>query len=375
LNRKEPPRILLIKLSAIGDVVHTLPFLEALRSRFPDARIDWMIEEEGEGIVAGHPGVDRFIVSRRKSWLKRLGGVKDAFSVMGEVRRFIRELRSVDYDLVIDLQGLLKSGLLAAIARGARKIGPSGGREGSRLALTESPVPVDYDEHAVDRYLRVARFLGCEDRGFPGVVPVNGKDDEAVASLLREFGLAGERVVAVNPMARWPTKLWDGARFARLIDRAAEELGVAVVLTGGTADRGALEAISKASRTVPPNLAGRTTLREAAALYSRCAALVSTDTGPMHIAAAVGCPVLALFGPTAPWRTGPYGPANRVIRVEMDCAPCFSRRCATVDCMKAITVDMVMDGLKEILYLCSERGRHGNKQRTSGDTGVPQVQG
>jgi heptosyltransferase I len=364
VKTKEPERILLVKLSAIGDVVHTLPFLEALQSRFPNARIDWLVEEESRGIVADHPGLSRLIVSRRKSWYKRLGRGREMVCVLREVAGFIKALRSVDYDLVIDLQGLFKSGILTALVKGARKIGPSGGREGSRLALTERPVPVDYGKHAVDRYLQVARALGCVERRFSGVVPLNGEDEIAADTLMEELGLTGRKIVAINPMARWRTKLWDPARFVALIDRMAEELDTAVILTGGPADRFALEALRRASSTRPPNLAGRTTLKEAAALYTRCDALVTTDTGPMHLASAVGCPVVALFGPTAPWRTGPYGPDQKVVRAELDCIPCFRKRCRTMYCMKAITIDMVMDELKAVLSMrtsppsqCSSDGK------------------
>ena len=350
----EPQRILIVKLSAIGDVVHTLPFLEALRARFPGARIDWLVEEEAADMVRGHPALDRVLISRRKTWQRQVKDIRRAGGVLRRASRFVRDLRSTEYDLVVDLQGLLKSALLTALARSRRKVGPSGGREGSRAVLTETAVPVDYNEHAVDRYLRVARALGCRTDGWAGRIPLDGKTEGFADAMFRDLGLESRPVVAMNPMARWRTKLWDPARFAVLADRLAGELQATVVLTGGKADRDVLDTIRKASAFDPINLAGMTSLKQLAAVYARCRALVSTDTGPMHIAAAVGCPVVALFGPTAPWRTGPYGNGHRVVRVPMECSPCFRKSCDHRACMDAITPDLVLDAVRDIFSVEAE---------------------
>ena len=142
--------ILILKLSAIGDVTHTLPFLEVLRSNYPDARIDWLVERDASQVIVGHECIDNVIISERKSWQKRfftLGG----FRILREVGRFAKQLRQVDYDLVIDLQGLLKSGILTFISKGKRKIGSTGSREGAHLFLTEKPFWVDCNQHALER--------------------------------------------------------------------------------------------------------------------------------------------------------------------------------------------------------------------------------
>jgi 3-deoxy-D-manno-octulosonic-acid transferase/heptosyltransferase-1 len=250
---------------------------------------------------------------------------------------------------VIDLQGLFKSAILTAIVPGKRKVGPSGGREGSRLALSETAIPVDYDEHAVDRYLRVAKALGAPVNGWKGEIPVSREDIRFADEQVKSLGLKGHRIVAINPMARWKTKLWDEDKFAVLADRLTWEIGTEVLLTGSGTDRSALERIRSLSSTKPVNLAGRTSLKQLACVYKKCALLISTDTGPMHMAAASGCPVVALFGPTAPWRTGPYGPEHRVIRETMHCSPCFKKSCDAMLCMKSITPGMVLDSVREVL--------------------------
>ena len=149
LATDKPKSILIVKLSAIGDVVHSLPLLEVLRKNLPEARIDWLVEEEASQIIEGHKDLDRMIVSHRKSWQKRFLRPGQKTALLREIREFIRNLRSVRYDLVIDLQGLFKSGILTGLSRGRRKIGfTGGGKEGSYLFLTEKPHFFDYNKHA-----------------------------------------------------------------------------------------------------------------------------------------------------------------------------------------------------------------------------------
>jgi len=341
--------ILIVKLSAIGDVVHTLPLLEVLRKCYPGARIDWVVEEDASQIIERHEALDQVIVSRRKTWQREILRPGKLGRVAREVRDFIRGLRSTEYDLVIDLHGLLKSGILTGLSRGKRKIGFSFGTEGSSLFLTERAHEVDMDRHALERYLQTIEILGCARDSWEGKIPIGPGDQESVDRIIYERGLNRATLVAINPVAKWETKLWDDPKFASLADRIAGELGCRVIFTGSGTDRPALEGIIGAMKSEAINLAGTTNLRELAYLYSRCALLVSTDTGPMHIAAAMGCPVIALFGPTAPWRTGPYGKGHTVIREAMDCSPCFKRRCSHRSCMKDISVERVFEAVSERL--------------------------
>ena len=157
--------------------------------------------------------------------------------------------------------------------------------------------------------------------------------------------------MAVNPVALWETKLWMEDRFAALADRLVKEQAVDVVFTGGPTDRSVIDGILTRMAMPAANLAGRTSLPVLAAIYRRAALLVTTDTGPMHLAAAVGTPVVALFGPTAPWRTGPFGEGHRVIRTAPPCSPCFKRRCDEhrCRCMKDISVERVHDAVIDLL--------------------------
>ncbi|HEN20770.1 MAG TPA: lipopolysaccharide heptosyltransferase I [Desulfobacteraceae bacterium] len=348
MNR-EVSRILIVKLSAIGDVVHTLPLLEVLSDKFKHAEIDWLVEEDSSQVIEGHPRLKRVIVSPRKSWQKRIQKRKGSLSVIREIKDFVADLRLYKYDLVLDIQGLLKSGILVALSRGNRKIGMSDSREGASLFVNERPVRVKKDVHAIDRYLRVGEYLGCDTSVVQGNIPISERDREHVREMLASYGLNGRPFISINPIARWKTKLWENERFALLADRLQNDFSCEVVFTGGKQDVSVIESISRMMKKAPVNLAGKTTLRELAFLYSGSLALISTDTGPMHIAAAMGCRVVALFGPTAPFRTGPYGSSHRIITAGIQCSPCFKKTCDSMECMRRITVEEVVEGVQDIL--------------------------
>ena len=398
--------ILIVKLSAIGDVIHTLPSLAALRRRYPGAEITWVVEEAASDLLADHPDLNRVLISRRKSWLKELRQGRIA-KPLREMRLFLRELRSRRYDLVIDFHGLLKSAVIVLLSGGKRKLGYDSLQEGSGLFYNEK-IPEEMGKHAVDRYLDLVRHAAGgsgaalppaapetkssaagssfreennpgfdtpaarQDPGKPSAdgfrIAIGEEEERRVEALLSEnSGVldagengkepgsnasgkeAGEGMafVAVNPVAFWETKLWTNEKFAELCDRIRTELKIGVVLTGGEA--APLDRIRGRMKTAAVNLGGRTTLRELACLYGKASLVVTTDSGPMHIAAAVGAPVVALFGPTDPGRTGPYGPGHRVIRRELSCSPCFRKRCETQACMREIGVGEVLDAVREML--------------------------
>ena len=347
-------KILIVKLSAIGDVIHTLPALNAIRNQYPDAHITWLVEEAAADLVVGHQALDRVIVSKRKRWIKQLKGPerRQAFK---EIRTFWGDLRDTRYDIIIDFQALLKSGIPVWLARGKRKIGFGKGmqhQEHSYLFLNERVPAVDMEIHALTRGLMLIEAIGVKSETVVYNVPVSDEDHRQVNALLQANRVDGTRpVVAINPMALWETKLWFNDRFAVLADRLVKTSGVDVVFTGGSGDRPVIDDLRSMMAAPAANLAGQTSLKMLAALYQRSALLVTTDTGPMHLAAAVGTKVLALFGPTAPWRTGPFGDGHQVIRTAPSCSPCFKRLCDEhrCRCMKEITVEMVLGGIRKIV--------------------------
>ena len=309
-------RILIVKPSSLGDVVHALPTVARIRRQFPDASIAWLINRELAPLLQHCPLINECIEFGRRdagSWLPLLA-----------------RLRRERFDLVVDLQGLFRSGLMTWITRAPRRIGLSDAREGARLAYTEV-VPV-IRAHAMDRYLRAADHLGCP------AGPVEFPLGLAATATTRSL-------IAVHPSARWPTKLWGDDRFAELVRRLPRER---VVLTGSASDAPRVARIAQGCR----NLAGQTGLFELAELYRQCVVLITNDSGPMHLAAAVGTPVIAIFGPTDPARTGPYGPGHVVLRSGISCSPCLKDRCThtpRMECMSLVTVEQVLTAVETFL--------------------------
>jgi 3-deoxy-D-manno-octulosonic-acid transferase/heptosyltransferase-1 len=347
-------KILIVKLSAIGDVIHTLPALNAIRRHYPEAHITWLVEEAAADLVRGHRALDRVIVSGRKRWLAQLKTCQRR-QALAEIRAFWQDLRDTRYDIVLDFQSLLKSGLLVWLAHGRRKIGFGKGmqhQEHSYLFLNERVPPVDMEVHALTRGLMLLDAIGIHDREAVYHVPVSDGDRRRVQRLLNEQDIDGRRqLVAINPVALWETKLWRNHRFARVADRLVRDDHVDVVFTGGPDDRQVVESILEMMTVPAANLAGWTSLTQLAALYRQSAVLITTDTGPMHLAAAVGTPVVALFGPTAPWRTGPYGAGHRIVRTAPSCSPCFKRQCDIhrCRCMTDIRVEHVLAAARDVL--------------------------
>ncbi len=337
--------ILIVKLSAIGDVIHTLPSLAALRRLYPAAYITWVVEEAAADLLLGHPHLDEVIISRRKSWMKnfRPGQI---LATLREVRSFIRQLRSRRYDLVIDFHGLLKSSVVVFLSGGKRKLGYDSWQELSGLFLNEK-IPEDMNKHAVDRYLDFPRYLGAEIHDAEFILPLTDDTNACAKQLLEQHHLSEKNYIAVNPIAYWETKLWDNAKFANLADQIKEGLKLDVIFTGNNG-RDAADILSR-MKGKGINLGGKTSLPVLAEIYKSARAVITTDSGPMHLAAAVGTPVVALFGPTDPARTGPYGKGHTVIRANLACSPCLLKKCPTRECMTAITPEQVLAAVARIV--------------------------
>jgi len=335
--------ILIVKLSAVGDVIHTLPSLAALRKLYPEAHITWVVEEGAADLVAGHPFLDRVLISRRKTWAGRLRRGRNLRTTLKEMKLFLEELRSRPYDMVIDFHGLLKSAVLVFLSAAKRRLGYQSLQELSGFFYNEK-IFEDMEKHAVLRYLDFVSYLGGDPRNPVFLIPEEEDNRTRVERILRESGLAsGQSFIALNPVAYWDTKLWESGKFAELCRRITGELNVPVLVTGSRSDGILGEIEAQCPRLI--NLGGKTSLKDLACLYRRADLLITTDSGPMHLAAAVGTPTIALFGPTDPKRTGPFGKCHTVVRKELPCSPCFMKKCDRMDCMKGITVQEVFDSV------------------------------
>jgi lipopolysaccharide heptosyltransferase II len=295
-----------------------------------------------EGLLEGHPMINKLWIIHKDKWRK----ISRAGETVKELAALFKELKKERYDLVVDLQGLLRSGLITAATCAPVRIGFLEAREGSRLFYTHK-VEGGKDIHAVERYLKIAHFLGCPDQniGFPFGPPVD------ISEIRHKFTLPEEYVVLV-PGARWETKRWAPEKFGELSAR----LPLKAVIVGSRGDMESAKIILERSQGNAISLAGKTNLRELIEIMRNAQFVVSNDSGPMHIAAALGIFVFALFGPTDPIRTGPYGHIHTIIRGETECAPCFRKKCDALSCMRNLTVQRVSDAIRSRVSLPS-RGR------------------
>ena len=329
--------ILIIKMSSLGDVLHTLPFVAELRERFPQARLTWLVHPQFSGFVPDPPMVDEVIYFDKVKFNKMSLGKK--WSCFKEMRSL---LHSRNFDLVIDMQGLFKSAVLAAISGCNNRIGYCEMREGSGL-VSKAITGAHAKDHVIERYLDVARYLGCAIKDIRFPMPDLQKEWQAVQE---KTEAVKEPYVVLVPGARWETKKWPIEYFSELAEMILRD-GKQVVLAGGPEDASLGSQITGLSPGVT-DLTGKTGLRELGALIQHSTAYISGDTGPLFIAAAMKRPLIALYGPTRPDRTGPYGSSEAVIiRAPVSCAGCLKKRCSKWICMKAITPEMVFDEYKK----------------------------
>ena len=365
LAARQFDRILLIKPSAFGDVLHALPVLVKLRARYPQARIDWLITPENADLVRHHPALSNTVLFARRDY----GQWNRMLAAGAGLLKLVSALQSANYDLVIDLHGQFRSALFTLACGAPVRIGfdrpvrftadqgwvPTtrhgwrGAREGSWLAYTHRiPIPT-LDVHAVDRYLWLGPILGLDDSPPDLRVYWPGEFDDWADSFLRRQGIRSFALLV--PGTLWRTKHWHEQGFAA-VGRYLMRQGLTVILLGTKRERARCEAIAAACPGAL-DLSGQTTLSQLAALMNRSAISVTNDSGSMHLAVALNRPVISVFGPTNPSWVGPYGRADAVVRANLPCSPCYFRRLSQCPndhaCMKQISAEQVIERVKLIL--------------------------
>lgn len=328
-----PKRILLVKPSALGDIIHALPAAALLKRKWPGATLSWLVARPFAPLLETNPNVDETIYFDRD----RGGSLAEHG---GNARKLARRLREGTFDLVIDLQGLFRSGWLAWQTRAPVRVGFNYAREGAAFFYTHKVRTPPGERHAVERYLDVAEFLGCGRDSVGFHLQTTPDDEAAVETLLAP--LNGEPSAVLLPGTNWPTKRWPAEYFAELAVRLREEFSLPIVVAGG---RDATDAARLILKSAPSALdvTTKTSVRELVALLRRAALVVCNDSGPMHLAAALGRPLVAPFGPTSPSRTGPWGRMEGVIRLDIVCSPCFERTCVHQSCLRGLSVDRVLE--------------------------------
>jgi heptosyltransferase I len=335
-------KILILKPSSLGDVIHALPVLRLLKLHFRDAEIFWWIDSALAPLVEGDSDLTGIVRFERKRWAKP--------QHWPEMLRSIRWLRAQKFDLVIDLQCLARSAAFAWLAHGKKLVGLDEVREGARGFYDLAVPRQSFHTHAVDWYLAVLPPLG---------VPVHKnfvwlpEHPEIAAAISSKFTTQNSKLILLQPGARWKNKRWPVKYFHELVSALAEKFPTArFAVLGGKDDAPLGEIILQAAPEKVLNLCGATSLPEMVEWVRHGDLLITNDTGPMHVAAALGKPLVALFGPTEPRRTGPYGQLENVLRLDLPCSPCLSSRCAYEkkdECLRALSPAMVLPRVEKLL--------------------------
>jgi len=311
--------LLIVKLSSIGDVVHALPVAVALRRRHPNAHITWVAEDWTAPLLCGHPAIDRVVAFPTMRW----GSVGPAW--FRSFKDAVRSLRSESYDISIDLQGLLKSAAVALLSRAPVRIGVHEQREGAHLISRAVPRPPGR-LHVVDDYLRCAEILGASPTPVSFALPVQPDAIASIARKLSELRIPVEApLIVISPSASVAWKTWPLPHWARVA--SALSAAGTVILVGGPAQTSRHAELARQAAQPLHDLTGRTTLTELVALLDRCAIHIAPDTGSAHIAAALGRPVVSLYGPTPSWRKAPYGYEGLVVHGVGQCGVGCPRFC------------------------------------------------
>lgn len=343
---EDPKRILIVKLSAIGDVLMATPVAKALRTAYPDSYLAWIVERKSADVVLGNPYLDEVIV-----WERAKGG-----GFLNSTSRFIkglngirRELRSREFDISLDLQGLLRSAGVCFVSGAKKRVGFADADECSSIFYHEKYNIHDPERNAQQRNLDLLKTIGIESTDTAMHMPVLDEDREFAAGFFADNGLEGEKVVAFLPATTWANKHWTPEGWARVADILGEKYNARPMIMGSKADIPLATQISDLARIKPVISAGKTTLKQAGALMEKSVAVIGVDTGLLHMAVALDRPAVGLFGASA-WRC--FLKRDNFVWVAKDfpCSPCRRHPiCDNVDCMQAIAPEDVEGAVKRWL--------------------------
>ncbi len=318
--------ILIIKPSALGDIVHSLPFLAALKKQFVNVKIDWVVAHGLHTFLEGHPMINRLWVIKKDQW-KQFAHLSQTFREINELKK---GLKASNYDVAVDLSGLFRSGVITYFSKAKIKLGFKESDEGSPFFYTHK-IHGSMNIHAIDRYLEIAKFMGCniENIEYP-FAPYN--PDPPILKRLPE------KYIIICPSAGKPANRWQAEKFGAL----AATLKLPSIVIASKAETDIADIVVSCSEGKAISVAGQTSLKELVALIKNASFFICNDTGPMHIAAALDVPVFAIFGPANPVRTGPYGKIHTIIQKKLDCSPCYAKQpCSHFKCMNDLSVEDV----------------------------------
>jgi lipopolysaccharide heptosyltransferase II len=349
-------KILIIRLSAVGDVIRTLPAVRALKEHNPSSHIAWVAEEPSKTLLESQPEIDEVIVVPRKRWTEGITSPLRIGWTLGDVWRFVRMLRERRFDMTFDFHGLLKSGLLSFVSGAPARVGFD--RKWSKewnflFSNIRAKLPEDKIKkmNRFEQNFGLLRAIGLDVKEVKTGLSIPSGDREVIESFFGNLTTPLKRpLIAIHPGTSQKTryKRWMLDRYAQLSDRFIRELGATVLFTWGPGELDWVKAVQKEMKE--PSLLGPHTesITQLGEVFRRCDLYVGGDTGPMHVASMMGIPVVAIFGPTYPTVNAPFG-RHRMVRQDVGCNPCRNRSCDELTCMKAVTVDAVLQATKDLL--------------------------
>lgn len=334
--------ILIIRLSSIGDVLKCTVVIDKLRERFPQARLTWLVETKSKGVLEGNPKLDEIIVWERKEWSRQARKTRNYLRFGRQLYKFVRDIRARQFDLVVDLHGLPRSGMISFFSGAPYRICYDQAKKHSHLWANIRVTPDrQQDTTIMQYYAGLLRGLGANTAGLRMHMPVLPADEEFAEQFMLQHRLVPGGFIIINPATSWKSKCWPAEYYAALADRISATCRLPILLTGGPADGELVQAIIGQMHSQAINVCGQTTLRQLAAIIKQASLFISGDTGSLFIAEAVGTPTLSLFGPTDPDWHAPQG--DKHIALSTRQCNCDKSFCDKPICLTQLTPDIVWE--------------------------------
>ncbi|MDR4503392.1 MAG: glycosyltransferase family 9 protein [Candidatus Scalindua sp.] len=350
--KAKPGKILIVRLSALGDVVDVLPALRSLRSHFPNSEIAWLVEDRACNILSGHPDIDKIIVFPRKRWQRNILHLHTFFETVSDMVSFYRNLRNERYDFVLDFHGNLKSGIMTILTGAENRIGFGKGhcKEFNYLFTKYHITPPRKRIHRIERNLTLLSSLNIDTGFLKPELPISIQCHEYVSAFLETKQVSSKPIILVHPCtsAYGAYKRWSTSNYALLADMILTNFDAHVIFTWGPNELDIIdEIVGKMKNTAI--VACETTIKQLVELIRQADLFIGGDTGPLHIASTLCIPTVAIFGPKDPAIYGPYNGNSIIVSKELPCSPCRQRTCSDTKCITTILPEEVFDSVSKLM--------------------------
>ncbi len=344
----DTPSILIVRLGALGDIIHTLPSVFAIREKYPNAIIDWIVEKRSSEILKKSPLIDSLIEIDTKKWRRDIFNPSLAISASKDFLKTKEKMNKRNYDIAIDFQGLIKSGIFAYLS-GAKT---SAGFEKeylreplNRIFIKKHYSPPGKDIHVIEKNYSLLKSIGIGGKiGNFECTPEMLGANELKESVLKKYNITEMKktIVGIYPGGGWQSKLWGSENYAQLIEKISQRQDADILLIAGKNEEELISNIAEKTEN-KPRLILNASIRELAVILAHTGILIGPDTGPLHLAALLGASTVGIYGPSSPLKNGPYWGNYRTVRKQFNCSDCYKRRCDDLRCLKGISVNDVYD--------------------------------